>query len=410
MVRKFDSYKRSSKRRAGWLVFAGMILISLSASLLLLREVPEEETVEIIPKNVITKKEPPKPTPKSYTSRMLFTGETFWGRKIAVNSEASELGTAYPFAQLSGFNREDYNAWHTHLECPVTDAEITFRQQADDLIFNCEPEYLPEYAKWFDIASLSNNHTDNVDGESGLIETREKLEAAGIDHYGHFDNSLLDQICEVIPVEFDVVMSDDSSTTTNLPIAFCGFHNVFRVPTEAELDVISDYSKYFITVISPQMGAEYVAEADALKQETYRSMIDRGADLVAASHPHWVQNTEVYKDKLIMYSLGNFMFDQEWSPDVMKGVALDASFSFTHDDNIQLLSELAADCAAFGDTCLTKAQELEIAKPSFEVSYDLVVSEFANSQTFPASEAVIKEMLERTNWETTKQELNDAND
>lgn len=405
MVRKYDSYKTSSKRRAGWLVFAGMLILSLGASLLLLREVPEEETVEIIPKNVVVKEEPAAPTPQSYSSRILFTGETFWGRKIAVNAAASELGTAYPFAKLSGFNREDYNAWHTHLECPVTDENITYQQQVESLIFNCEPEYLPEYAKWFDIASLANNHTDNVNGEAGLLETRERLEEAGIVHYGHFDNSLLDQICEVVPVEFDVQMSDETADVTQLPIAFCGYHSVFRVPTEAELDVISDYAEHFITITSPQMGEEYVPEADSLKEETYRGMIDRGADLVAASHPHWVQNTEVYKDKLIMYSLGNFMFDQEWSPDVQKGVALDATFSLTHDDNLQALNELAAGCKEFGDTCLAQAQELKLTKPEFEVDYELVVSEFANSQTFPASDLVIEEMLERTNWEATKKQL-----
>ena len=38
--------------------------------------------------------------------------------------------------------------------------------------------------------------------------------------------------------------------------------------------------------------------------------IDAGADLVVGNHPHWVQAEEIYKNHLITYSLGNYVFDQ----------------------------------------------------------------------------------------------------
>jgi len=38
--------------------------------------------------------------------------------------------------------------------------------------------------------------------------------------------------------------------------------------------------------------------------------IDQGADLIVGTHPHVVQEVEIYKNKLIFYSLGNFIFDQ----------------------------------------------------------------------------------------------------
>lgn len=408
-MRKFDNYKPSVKRKVGWFVYVGILAISLGASWGLLREVPEEETVVIVPKTVEVQEPVVVAEPESYSSRILFTGETFWGRKIAVNSEASELGTAYPFARLAGFNREDYNVWHTQLECPITDEEITFEQQAELLQFNCESEYLPEYAKWFDIASLATNHTGDVNGEEGLLTTRVNLDSAGVDYFGHFDTGVTDELCEIIPTEFEVQLSDQTNELTNLPIAYCGYHSVFRTPTEAELDVIADYSEHFITIVSPHMGAEYVPEADSLKETVFRGMVDRGADLVVASHPHWVQNTEVYDGTLIMYSLGNFLFDQEWSEDVKKGVALDATFSLSAGADIDGLVEFAQMCEEFGDNCLELAQEADIEKPDFDVAYELVVSEFADSQTFPASEAVTAQMLERTNWEQTIQELADAN-
>ena len=41
--------------------------------------------------------------------------------------------------------------------------------------------------------------------------------------------------------------------------------------------------------------------------------VDAGADLVIGHHPHVVQTMEQYKDRYILYSLGNFVFDQMWS-------------------------------------------------------------------------------------------------
>jgi hypothetical protein len=38
--------------------------------------------------------------------------------------------------------------------------------------------------------------------------------------------------------------------------------------------------------------------------------VDAGADLVIGNHPHWVQGVEVYKDHLITYAHGNYVFDQ----------------------------------------------------------------------------------------------------
>jgi poly-gamma-glutamate capsule biosynthesis protein CapA/YwtB (metallophosphatase superfamily) len=38
--------------------------------------------------------------------------------------------------------------------------------------------------------------------------------------------------------------------------------------------------------------------------------VDSGADLVIGNHPHWVQGVEVYKNRLITYAHGNYVFDQ----------------------------------------------------------------------------------------------------
>ena len=55
--------------------------------------------------------------------------------------------------------------------------------------------------------------------------------------------------------------------------------------------------------------------------------IDAGADLVVGHHPHVVQDMEQYKDKWIAYTLGNFVFDQNFSADTRKGQILEVTIS-----------------------------------------------------------------------------------
>lgn len=383
------------------------LLIGLGASLiagtlwllwqinLLVKEVPPEADKQ--PQPVALQ----EPQPVRVEARWLLAGEVFWGRQMERVAEQQAKPESYLFSQLGTFERDKYDAWLAQLECPVADKVIPFSVQANDLIFNCRPEYLPEFAKWFDAASLANNHMDNVDGTVGLEQTRDNLEEAGIQYYGHYDNSVLSDICEVVTLPVRIIMSDDSSKAASIPIALCGYHNVYRLPTEAELDVISRYSKHFFTIASPQQGAEYEPVADELKVRIYRAMIDRGADLVVASHPHWVQNTEVYKGKLIMYSIGNFMFDQEWSEDTKRGVALDLKLSVAYDDDLAKLMELGPACLKFQDDCL----EQKPVKPEFNAEFDLVSGYHENVLTRWAPASVHELNLKRTNWAQTLEEL-----
>ena len=51
-----------------------------------------------------------------------------------------------------------------------------------------------------------------------------------------------------------------------------------------------------------------------------------GADLVVGGHPHWVQGLARAGDAVVAHSLGNFVFDMDFSPQTMEGVGLTATF------------------------------------------------------------------------------------
>lgn len=62
-------------------------------------------------------------------------------------------------------------------------------------------------------------------------------------------------------------------------------------------------------IVQVHAGVEMVDVPIPEWRERYRQLIDQGADIVIAHHPHVVQGREVYKGKSIFYSLGNFYFD-----------------------------------------------------------------------------------------------------
>jgi poly-gamma-glutamate synthesis protein (capsule biosynthesis protein) len=75
-------------------------------------------------------------------------------------------------------------------------------------------------------------------------------------------------------------------------------------------------------VATMHAGTEYVRNPNPSQVVFARAAIDLGADVVVGAHPHWIQTIERYRGKLIFYSLGNFVFDQEWSQDTKEGLAV----------------------------------------------------------------------------------------
>jgi poly-gamma-glutamate synthesis protein (capsule biosynthesis protein) len=197
------------------------------------------------------------------------------------------------------------------------------------------------------------------------------------------------------------------SDKTLIPLAMCGYNNVFSLPSKANLDVISTYSKYFPTIIMPHQGQEYVNKPDSYKIATYRNMIDNGADLVVGAHPHAVQSTEVYKGKLIAYSLGNFIFDQQGGKTVTHHAALDVTMDFKDpgSENVIKWLELGKNCQKYKDGCLSKAQDLKLSKPEFNLKYDIIASENEKRVTYKANDKIQEEVLKLTNWAKTLKEL-----
>lgn len=238
------------------------------------------------------------------SSSYLVSGDVFWGRAIDLYAQQSSLKYDWPFSRLSEFERSKYDGWIADMECPISSKKISYQLQVDSLVFSCPPDYLTSAKNWFDVFTLANNHTDNT-GADGFSETRQNLANSGLQFFGHYDLAQKDDLCEVVTLKAKL-----GRQATKLPIAMCGYHWLARMPTDEELAKIKQYAAYFPLWVFPHGGTEYAIHSNPQQQELYRKMIDLGADAVFGDHSHVVQETEAYKGKLIVYSLGNLIFDQ----------------------------------------------------------------------------------------------------
>lgn len=347
-------------------------------------------------------------TPVGLESRILFAGDIFWGRAMNKWSQASPLKETYPFSRLNEFDREQYDGWVANLECPsVPGINQPYSLEADKLIFNCPSTYLAEAAKWFTAFSLANNHTSNQGGQTGLDATRTALSDHTIQYFGHYDPGKLEDVCEVIAMPARLLQSDATERQVSMPIALCGYHGLAVIPSAESLAIMRQYAQVMPVVAYPHMGAEYIAVSDTVRRQLYRAMIDNGADAVLGAHPHWVQPAEVYKGKLIVYSLGNFIFDQQRG-ETQRGAVIDLTLKVNDTMSSRQLAAwtgLAASCASFQDDCLERAEQQRLARPSFSFEYAAKGVDLSNRITKPADAVLNEATLERLDWATVTKQL-----
>ncbi|MEP0986476.1 CapA family protein [Ekhidna sp.] len=170
------------------------------------------------------------------------------------------------------------------------------------------PEYLAANfsENGFDLMSVANNHANDF-GEIGRKNTQRVLDSLGIAHAGSIDQ----------PYTITKI--------GHLKVGFCAFapnrgtasiHQYERIRSTIQLlDSLTD-----IVVASFHAGAEgskhqhvtrkreyYYGEDRGNVYELSHLMIDNGADVVLGHGPHIVRAIEVYKERIIAYSLGNFL-------------------------------------------------------------------------------------------------------
>lgn len=215
-----------------------------------------------------------------------------------------------------------YDLLFANLEGPISDkgsdtgALYSFRMEPDSLSAIKEAD--------FDILSVANNHTLNW-GEVAFADTLHRLSNAGIDYVGggvtgaeaYTEKFINIQDIKIAFLAFSELKDGGISIDSNKP-------GVAMISEKEVQESISRTKKAAdLVIVSYHFGDEYESSENAYQIKYAKLAIDSGADLIIGHHPHVVESLEQYRNNYIIYSLGNFIFDQYFSEETMSGGLLE---------------------------------------------------------------------------------------
>ncbi len=276
-----------------------------------------EGAIDLLPLELL---QPPLATPPNFTT-LTFAGDVILGRTVH-RIMAARGDWAAPFRSIA-FELSWADLTVVNLECALT-RRVHPPADPYTLRFMSFPEAIAGLAlSGIDAVSLANNHSMDF-GYAALQDTMQVCREAGITTFGAGDNlaaAVRPAVFRIGPsrialLGFDGVSTDwygaGENTPGTAPLRADIVENAIRIASQ-QADIVIPFFHW---------GAEYTLVPTAHQRAIARRAIDAGATLVVGSHPHWVQGVEWHRDRPIFYSLGNFVFDQEWSLETKQGLIL----------------------------------------------------------------------------------------
>jgi len=259
---------------------------------------------------------------KSKTITIILVGDIMLDRGVEYMMEKHN-DWRFPFLKIANdFKKADI--LFGNLEGPVSDKGT---KVGSIYSFRANPKAIQglTYAG-FDVLSLANNHIFDY-GREAMEDTFSNLREADIDYVGA--GSTEKQAHSPIIKEI-----------RGTKIAFLAYTNLGSESWEAKgeksgiawlreekfkEDIAQAKSQADLVIVSFHFGEEYQIKPNLTQKYYSQLAIDSGADLIVGHHPHVVQPIEQYKQGWIAYSLGNFVFDQNFSEETMQGQILEVS-------------------------------------------------------------------------------------
>jgi poly-gamma-glutamate synthesis protein (capsule biosynthesis protein) len=255
----------------------------------------------------------PPPGAPEPVIELIFGGDVMLGRSLGEGILA--YGTGYPFEFVAPLLSAAGLAF-VNLEAPITE-----RGQAaeKDFVFRAPPAAARSLAEaGLDVVSLANNHMLDY-GLEGLFDTMSYLDRAGVKHAGAGAGEAAARTPLVIEADgvrlaFLAYVNTPSDSLSGFSVAATAAGPdkpgvAWLTPESVREDVSRVAGSVDAVIVSMHAGPEYQEEPGPLQAAAARAAIDAGARLVIGHHPHVLQGIERYGDGLIVYSLGNFVFD-----------------------------------------------------------------------------------------------------
>ncbi len=156
------------------------------------------------------------------------------------------------------------------------------------------------------VVTLANNHLLDC-GRAGVLETLTALRSADVAALGAGVNETAAHTPVIIQAGrwrvglLGYYWNRRCAATAELP------GSAMDHPAALEADIRELRSQVDRVVVTAHWGVPYVREPSDEDRAKARLAVDCGADAVIGHHPHIIQPFEIYRDRPIFYSLGNFM-------------------------------------------------------------------------------------------------------
>lgn len=248
---------------------------------------------------------------------LVFVGDIMLSRQIGKIIETND--PTYPFSLIKSYI-ESADIAFANLENPVS---VRGLNQGSIYSFRAKPETLKglKFAG-FDIVSIANNHMFDW-GMEAFVDTIDNLSAESIKFVGGAKR--------IEETRMPVIFEESGEKICYLAYTqFAPRNTSYGTPGMAFLNkqsVIADINSSkkqgcSTIIISLHWGNEYEIRYSPEQKEIARELVLAGANIIIGHHPHVLQEIEEYEGGLIAYSLGNFIFDQNFSEDTKKSLIL----------------------------------------------------------------------------------------
>lgn len=200
-----------------------------------------------------------------------------------------------------------------NLENPVSTRGTPHEIQDPHVTFCCTPDSLEVLKNLHaTVVSIGNNHMLDY-GDIALHDTIEHLDSMGIKHVGggrNYEeaNRPLLMKCNGIKIAFLAYVFIYSASTrmaTKKRPGISDYRINHILPKIRDLNIAG-----YQVIVSIHWGMEYSFYPIPYQMKQAREMIENGASLILGHGPHYPQGIENYKGGQIIYSLGNFIFDE----------------------------------------------------------------------------------------------------
>jgi hypothetical protein len=225
-----------------------------------------------------------------------------------VNLDPAELRVADPWRGVRSLFRSD-GLTIVNLECA---AGVGGVRQIKQYTFRCDPaRYAAMRDAGVEVANQANNHSEDF-GPDAMLDGRLRLERAGIAATGVGRNVVEANEASRFKVGFrDIGVLGFSAVVPRASwLADAdrpGLANGYDIPSmTAAVHEALERSEVVIAVV--HWGEELEPTPDDTQVARAHALIDAGAAMVFASHPHVLQPLEIYRGRPIFYSLGNFVW------------------------------------------------------------------------------------------------------